>query len=54
MINHDQFSEPIASNDAWDKAIVIRYVNPQSRLVPAVVISAECSRNTIRIQLKKV
>jgi hypothetical protein len=32
----------------------IRYVNPEARLVPAVVIRAECSASTIRIQLKKV
>lgn len=32
----------------------IRYLNPSARLVPARVISAECQKSTIRIQLKKV
>jgi len=32
----------------------IQYVNPEARLVPAVVISAECGRNTIRIQLRRI
>jgi len=32
----------------------IRDISPRARLVPAVVLIAECGKNTIRIQLKKV